>query len=124
LAMAYALVLLAGPRPWATWLSRARIGAAALMLMALVGFSALTNRTIYQHVEYNGALEQLSSIAAQFNDDDVLLVHSGSRDEPDLLATPLKFAFDRNAFTIKSTNPENYAEPIARYIQHWQAQGR
>lgn len=123
LAMAYALVLLAEARPWATWLSRARIGAAALMLVALVGFSVLTNRTIYRHVEYDGALDQLSIIAAQFNDDDVLLFHSGSRDEPDLLATPLKFAFERNAFTIKSTNPENYAEPIARYIRHWQEQG-
>ncbi len=98
--------------------------AAATLALALIGFLAVTNRAIYGHVEYAGALAQLGTIAERFGPNDVLLFHSGSRDEPDLVATPLKYAFDLNAFTIKSSNPENYAPQIARYVQRWQEQGR
>jgi hypothetical protein len=41
-----------------------------------------------------------------------------------LIATPLRFAFGVDAFTIKSTQPERYAPQLARYIQRWQEQGR
>jgi hypothetical protein len=97
---------------------------AATLALALVGFLVVTDRQIYRHVEYGGALAQIETIAGRFGPEDVLLFHSGSRDEPDLVATPLTFAFGLNAFTIKSTNPENYAPQIARYIQRWREQGR
>jgi hypothetical protein len=92
--------------------------------LSLTGFLALTDRAIYQHVEYRGALTQLAAIADRFGPNDVLLLHSGSRDEPDLVATPLTFAFGVNAFTIKSTRPEQYAPQLARYVRRWQEQGR
>jgi 4-amino-4-deoxy-L-arabinose transferase-like glycosyltransferase len=98
--------------------------AAAALGLALIGFLAVTNRGIYRHVEYGGALAQVESIAARFGPRDVLLLHSGSRDEPDLLATPLRFAFGVDAFTIKSSQPEHYAPQLARYIRRWQEQGR
>jgi hypothetical protein len=127
LAIAYALVVLAGrfPQNWRQNLwQTTRAFSAGGMALLLVAFMVLTNRGIYKHVEYDGALAQLETIAERFGDDDILLFHSGSRDEPDLIATPLTFAFGRNAFTIKSSNPENYAPQIARYIQRWQEQGR
>jgi hypothetical protein len=98
--------------------------AAAALGLALIGFLAVTDRGIYRHVEYGGALAQIESIAARFGPRDVLLLHSGSRDEPDLVATPLRFAFGVDAFTIKSSQPERYAPQIARYIRRWQEQGR
>src|SRR5262245_31673085 len=98
--------------------------AAVALGLALVGFLAVTNRGIYRHVEYGGALAQIETIAKRFGPGDVLLLHSGSRDEPDLLATPLRFAFGVDAFTIKSTQPERYAPQLARYIRRWQEDGR
>jgi hypothetical protein len=92
--------------------------------LALAGFLALTDMGIYRHVEYGGALAQLQAIAERFGPRDVLLFHSGSRDEPDLVVTPLKYAFGLDAFTIKSTSPERYAPQLARYIQRWREQGR
>jgi hypothetical protein len=104
--------------------SKIGIGAASALTLALVGFMALTNRGIYQHVEYGGVLAQLQSIAGRFGPGDVLLFHSGSRDEPDLVATPLKYAFGVDAFTIKSGRPDQYAPQLAVYMKHWQEQGR
>jgi hypothetical protein len=98
--------------------------AAVALGLAIAGFLAATNRGIYRHVEYGGALAQIEAIAERFGPDDVLLLHSGSRDEPDLIATPLRYAFGVNAFTIKSTQPERYAPQLAHYIQRWQEQGR
>jgi hypothetical protein len=97
---------------------------AVALMLALTGFLVVTNRGIYRHVEYGGALAQIETIAERFGPNDVLLLHSGSRDEPDLIATPLRYAFGVDAFTIKSSQPERYAPQLARYIQRWQEQGR
>ncbi|GAB4201412.1 MAG: hypothetical protein OHK0022_23450 [Roseiflexaceae bacterium] len=111
-------------------LTTPRLLAAGLLALALVAFLGLTGRTIYRHVEYGGALGQLEAAAARFGPEDVLLfrggapVYASSRDLPDLLTTPLTYAFGRNALTIKSQEPGNYAAPLARYIRRWQEQGR
>jgi len=64
------------------------------------------------------------SIADRFGRRDVLLFHRRSRDEPDLVTTPLTYAFGIDAFTIKSTRPDQYAPQLARYVRRWQEQGR
>jgi hypothetical protein len=51
-------------------------------------------------------------------------IYEAARDTPDILVTPLKYAFGLNAFTIKSEEPGHYADAIARYIQRWQSEGR
>jgi hypothetical protein len=124
LGIAYALVALARQTTDNRQRRRWSLAAAAALGLALIGFLAVTNRGIYRHVEYGGALAQIEAIAARFGPRDVLLLHSGSRDEPDLVATPLRFAFGVDAFTIKSSQPERYAPQIARYIRRWQEQGR
>jgi hypothetical protein len=128
LGIAYALVWIADWRRGQSTINhqQSKAGAflAAALGLVLVGFLAVTNWAIYRHVEYGGALAQLETIAGRFGSRDVLLLHSGSRDEPDLVATPLRFAFGVDAFTIKSTQPERYAQQIARYIRRWQDQGR
>ncbi len=97
--------------------------ASAVLTFGLVAFFLLTNRTIYSHVEYGGSLQQLSSIAQRFSPNDVLLFRSGSRDVPDMVTTPLTYAFGLNAITIKSSAPGKYADALAAYIEHWRQQG-
>jgi hypothetical protein len=109
---------------WSVVSGRWSVVATIALGLALTGFLVATNWGIYRHVEYGGALAQIETIAERFGPNDVLLLHSGSRDEPDLIATPLRYAFGVDAFTIKSSQPERYAPQLARYIKHWQEQGR
>ncbi len=135
LSMAYALVSLAGlggiprlSRSWPGALGRAlAIGIAALLIF----FMAWTNRPIYAHVEYAGALSQLADLAARFKPGrDVLLmrggapVHAESRDVPDLIATPLRFIYGIDAFAVKSTQPGRYATDLAAAAERLRSQGK
>jgi len=125
LAMAYAIVALAGVEA----LKRSNVQtfkrwAAIGLTVLLVGFFAVTNRQLYSHVEYAGALDQLEALAHNFHPGDVLLFRGEGRDTPDLVATPLKYAFGLDTFAIRSGDPGKYAVELAHYVQHWQAQGR
>jgi hypothetical protein len=133
LGMAYALVALAVWRPLPSaprLLRRAPLLASGGLTLLLVAFFAWTGRPIYQHVEYRGALAGLEELADAFAPDDVLLLRGGAptysqaRDMPDLIATPLRFSFGRNALTVKSSNPAQYADPLAAQVRRWQADGR
>jgi hypothetical protein len=90
----------------------------------LIIFFVVTNRQLYRHVEYAGALDQLEALAHNFAPGDVLLFRGEGRDTPDLVATPLKFVFGLDAFAIRSGDPGKYAVDLAHYVKHWQAQGR
>ena len=137
LCAAYALVALAGrmrpaagdpqqvaPRPAAPGSRLWRVAAAALLALAQIAFFVVTNRQLYQHVEYAGALDQLAAIAGEFKPGDVVLFRGEGRDTPDLVATPLKYAFGLDTFAIRSTDPGPYAAQLAEYVRRWQAQGR
>ena len=101
-----------------------------VLTIALISFLTATNLKLYRHTEYAGALTQLGAVAAKFKPNDVLLLRGGAptwgefRDVSDNLATPLTYAFDRNALTIKSQIPGKYAAELADYVRRWQAQGR
>jgi hypothetical protein len=101
-----------------------------LLTLALVLFLVVTGRPIYRHVEYAGALEQIRTMADQFDSGAVVLMRGGApsfaqaRDIPDLLATPLTFAFGVDAFALKSRNPGRYAPQLTRYLRRWHDQGR
>jgi hypothetical protein len=146
LGAAYALVTLAGSRwlrhtsgaskelgapVFRPFIDRLRLTAAVMLATALTLFFGYTNRPIYTHTEYAGAINQVAHIAGQFDPErDVLLmrggapVHAAFRDVPDLLATPLRFAYGIDAFTVKSTQPGAYAADLARQVQHWRESGR
>lgn len=142
LGMAYALAALAAWRPtgrhpaganggaWPALIGRWPLVGATLAALALAGFLVATNRPIYNHVEYGGALAQLGAIAGRFGQGDVLLFRGGgptyadTRDKPDLIVTPLKYAFGLDALTIKSKEPDKYAGQLASYVRRWQAEGR
>jgi hypothetical protein len=102
-----------------------RLSSIALVLMP-IGFFVATNRPLYAHVEYQGALDQLAAIVGRygFGSNDVLLFRGEGRDTPDLVVTPLKYTYGIDALAIRSDDPGNYANDLARYVQRWQAQGR
>lgn len=126
LAIGYALVALARWIRPITNSAALSIAPSLLLVLGLIGFEVGTSwRTIYQHVEYDHALDKIGALAARFSPQDILIFRGGNRpDDGDLVATPLKYAFDRNAITIKSRSPDKYAAPLARYIARWRAQGR
>ncbi len=101
-----------------------------LLTVALVLFLVVTGRPIYRHTEYAGAITQIGAMAAQLEPGAIVLMRGGApsyaqaRDIPDLLATPLTFAFGIDAFALKSRDPGQYAPQLSRYIRHWHDQGR
>jgi hypothetical protein len=141
LSVAYALAALAGlttdhrrqttARAGAPPLSLAgRLSSAALAAL-LLAFLIVTNRPIYAHTEYAGAVAQIEGLAERFTPGrDVLLMRGGapifaeSRDVPDLVATPLRFAYGIDAFAVKSSTPGRYAAELAAEARRWQSSGR
>ena len=97
---------------------------AAGLALAQLAFFIATSRQIYRHAEYAGALDQLEALAGQFAPGDVLIFRGEGRDTPDLVATPLQYAFGLNTFAVRSDNPGKYAAQLADYVRRWQAQGR
>jgi hypothetical protein len=94
-------------------------------------FLLYTNRPIYAHTEYAGAVGQIESLAARFTPGrDVLLMrggaptHAEARDVPDMVATPLRLAHGIDAFAVKSSMPGSYAEALAAEARSWRAAGR
>ena len=136
LGMAYGLVVLATAGGRRIRANRrvpgaALVGVAVTLGLLQLAFFVVTNRPIFWHSEYRGAVAQLSQLAARFTPGrDVLLlrggapIHAQSRDIPDLVATPLRFAYGLDAFAVKSMQPGNYAADLALQARRWRAAGR
>lgn len=107
-----------------------RMSGATFLTLLMIGFFAWTGRPIYTHTEYAGAIAQIEALSNRFDEDDVLLlrgggpVYSTARDVPEIVATPLRFAFERNALVVKSNHPGAYADMLAAQVRFWQADGR
>ncbi len=106
-------------------------GVVAFFCILHFAFLIVTNRPIYAHTEYAGAVAQLRELAGRFTPgQDVLLMRGGapifaeSRDVPDLVATPLRFGYGLDAFAVKSTTPGKYADALAAQARRWHGQGR
>lgn len=136
LSIAFALVALAGGLGSSSLsrapglIRRARLLLSGGLVVLLVAFLGWTGRPIYAHTEYQGSLGALQSFADDFPDEGVLLLRGGGptynqyRDVPDLVATPLRYSFGVNVFTVKSSSPTSYAEALSEQVQRWQAAGR
>lgn len=125
LGMAYAIASLGQQRRLFQRGSQIAAGALALLLM---GFFVFTGLPIFRHVEYAGAVAQIEQLARRFNKNDIVLMRGGGsgfeRDVPDLIATPLHFAFGVDALTVKSRYPSDYANALGDQVRIWQAAGR
>ncbi len=110
--------------PASRFRARVKLVFAGALVLAQVAFFLLTNHQLYPHVEYAGALDQLAAIAGQFAPGDVLLFRGEGRDTPDLVATPLKYAYGLDTFVVRSPDPGRYAAQLGDYVRRWQAHGR
>lgn len=71
--------------------------------------------------ELGGAFDQIESLANQLAPNSVIIL-SNNRDEPALVATPLRFFFGRDALVSRFNQPNG--DKIAALIDNWRAQGR
>jgi len=78
------------------------LGLAAAALLVL--FFVATRAGTWTVRRYSGVEEQMGQIAAQFPANSLLLF-SGDRDQPHLLATPFQFIYGRTSFVISTNNP-------------------
>ncbi|HEY8291549.1 MAG TPA: hypothetical protein VIG44_03630, partial [Thermomicrobiales bacterium] len=90
------------PKPLASFPITRALGPAAAAL--LVVFFVATRAGTWTVQRYSGAEAQLRQIADQFPANSVLLF-SGDRDQPHLLATPFQFIYGRTSFVISTNNP-------------------
>ncbi len=118
IAMAYALVWLARAR-WARLVGK--IVAAGVGTL-LVLFFVYTGWPFFRHNEYQGAIEQVGSLARRFEPQDILLIADDGRDTPFTIGTPLQYLFDRNVLGIYAANPDGAR--IEAQIRRWKAEGR
>lgn len=124
LGIAYALMMPSHIR-WAWVWEPLRWGSVAM----LAAFFLWTGQPIYRHVEYAGAVSQLTDLGQQFDDDTIILARGGAplyqmaRDVPDLVVTPLAFGLGIHAFSVKSHYPAAYADALAAQIRQWNAEG-
>ncbi len=89
--------------PWGRGRGLGRVlGIAAACLLVL--FFVATRAVTWTVRRYAGMEGQLAHLAAQFPENSLLLF-SGDRDEPHLLATPLQFIYGRAAFVVSTNNP-------------------
>ncbi|MCA1668156.1 MAG: hypothetical protein LC793_12330 [Thermomicrobia bacterium] len=78
------------------------IGLAATALLVL--FFGATRAGTWTVQRYSGVEAQMRQIATQFPENSILLF-SGDRDQPHLLATPFQFIYGRTSFVISTNNP-------------------
>jgi len=78
------------------------LGLAATALLVL--FFVATRAGTWTVQRYSGVETQMEQIAAQFPENSLLLF-SGDRDQPHLLATPFQFIYGRTSFVISTKNP-------------------
>jgi hypothetical protein len=98
------------------------IGVAAVISVALALFFAYTNRVLLPHVEVQGAVAQLTSLAERFPAKSVILF-SNERDEPYVVATPLQYIFGIESFALARSYPEINNKVLDKVIARWQKQG-
>lgn len=90
--------------------------------VALLAFFIYTSRVIIPHVEEQGALNELSALAANFQGKSVV-IFSNERDEPYVVATPLQYVFGVESFVLSPSYPGVNNNALEQAVVRWQKQG-
>jgi hypothetical protein len=101
----------AGPR------ARAVRYTAGLVLVLLLARHFLTaTQPILRHVEYAGLIPRLEQLAANFGDDDLVLVESRAGSDTHVLALPLSYIYARKVIVFAETDPDKV---VFREFLNW-----
>jgi 4-amino-4-deoxy-L-arabinose transferase-like glycosyltransferase len=98
---------------------QAGVALAAVAALGLAVFFAYTNRALVPHVEDQGAVAQLSALAARFPPKSVVLF-SNERDEPYVVATPLQYIFGIESFALTHSYPQVNNTVLDKVVTRWQ----
>jgi hypothetical protein len=103
------------PRPFG-------LAAAAVLAVGIGVFFIYTSRVVLPHIEEQGAISQLSTLAARFPPNSVVLF-SNERDEPNVVSTPLQFVYGIESFVVNRGYPQVSNDILQGVVQRWQSQG-
>jgi hypothetical protein len=91
---------------------------------ALIVFFFATGWVIINHVEDEGAIAEVSTLAARFPDPQhTILLFSNERDEPYVVATPLQYIYGFNCFSLNLPYGSLDSTAVDGAITRWQKQG-
>ena len=79
-----------------------------LILVCLLGWHfARASQSVAAHVEYAGLIPHLEGLAAQFGNDDLVIVEGrDAQSDVHVMATPLAFIYGRNVLVLNSARPD------------------
>lgn len=72
--------------------------------------------------ELGGTFSQLQALADALDPNAIVILSGNNRDEPALLATPLRYIFGRDALVVVADAPDG--EELAKQVDAWRADGR
>ncbi|MGE5138456.1 MAG: hypothetical protein ACM3JD_03250, partial [Rudaea sp.] len=78
-------------------------------------------RSIVGFSELAGAYDEIAALAAQL-DPNAVVIMVNNRDEPALMATPLRFIYGRDTLVARFNQPNG--EKVAALVDEWRAAGR
>jgi hypothetical protein len=92
---------------WRRVMRQALLWVPPLVFVAIVGTSlARATRPILWHVEYQGMVSRLESLAGEFGDRDLVIVESRRSSDLHVMALPLAYTFDCNVLLLATPRPD------------------
>ncbi|HYF62432.1 MAG TPA: hypothetical protein VD886_06435 [Herpetosiphonaceae bacterium] len=99
-------------------------GLALAGALAQLAFLVGTGWRAARHVEYAGAIDAVAALAERIEPNAIVLMRGGDRDTPTNIATPLRYAHNREVLVVYSPDPTPYRQQLAAQIASWQSAGR
>lgn len=94
-----------GVGPW--WLRGPRVALGLVFLVLLGGSYLRASGPVRQHVEYQGLIPRLERLAAQFGDEDLVIVESrDAGSDTHVFGMPLAYIYARNVLVLSSARPD------------------
>ena len=90
-----------------------------ILVVLFLGQRYLTaTRAILTHVEYAGLIGRLETLAARFDDADLVLFEARLASDMHVLALPLAYTYARNTLVFRTTDPNSQTfEPFLRWAK-------
>jgi hypothetical protein len=99
---------------WRGWLARARQAAGAVILMAAGWQFIQQTRPILSHIEYADVIPRLEAVAAQIQDDDLVIIESRGASDVHALGLPLAYVYAKNVVVLGTDLPES--ADVTRFV--------
>ena len=92
---------------------------AIILGIALIGLIGYADRIVARHVEYAGAIDQVSAIAEELGKDDVVVFIDV--DIGNTVGTPLQYVFQKPVFVLQKGEPD--LDKVGTVLKKWRLNG-